>query len=50
MKLSPLNQRRYDLFRRNSRGFWALILFLALFILSLLAPMIANDRPHAGFL
>ena len=45
MKLSPLNQRRLSLFRNNSRGFWSLWIFIALFGVSLVAPLIANDRP-----
>jgi microcin C transport system permease protein len=44
-KLSALNRRRWELFKRNKRGFWSFWLFLALFALSLLAPVIANDRP-----
>jgi microcin C transport system permease protein len=44
-KLSALNQRRWELFKRNRRGFWSFWLFLVLFIASLLAPVIANDRP-----
>ncbi|SEH90072.1 ABC transporter permease [Paracoccus alkenifer] len=45
MKLSPLNQRRWRNFRRNRRAFWSLLIFAALFVLSLLAEIIANDRP-----
>lgn len=43
--LSPLTRRRLESFRANRRGFWSLWLFLALFILSLGAELIANDRP-----
>jgi microcin C transport system permease protein len=43
--LSPLNQRRLANFKRNRRGFWSLWIFLAMFVLSLLAEVIANDRP-----
>jgi microcin C transport system permease protein len=45
LKLSPLNQRRLELFRKNSRGRWALWLFAILFFVSLFAPLISNDRP-----
>ncbi|MFY0692879.1 MAG: ABC transporter permease [Paracoccaceae bacterium] len=45
MSLSPLNQRRWRNFRRNSRAFWSLIIFSILFGLSLFAELIANDRP-----
>ena len=45
MPLSPLNQRRWRNFRSNQRAFWSLIVFSALFILSLFAEFLANDRP-----
>ena len=45
LKLSPINQRRLDNFRRNRRGCWSFWIFLALFLLSLFAEFIANDRP-----
>ena len=45
MALSPLNERRWRNFRRNSRAFWSLIIFGVLFGLSLLAEFIANDKP-----
>lgn len=43
--LSPIGQRRLKQFRRNGRGFWALWIFLAMFIISLGAEVIANDKP-----
>jgi len=43
--LSPLNQRRWQNFRRNRRAFWSLIIFTVLFGLSLFAELLANDRP-----
>ena len=45
LKLAPVNRRRLDNFRRNSRGYWSFWLFLTLFVLSLFAEFIANDRP-----
>ncbi|MDF2180849.1 ABC transporter permease [Neptuniibacter sp. CAU 1671] len=45
MKMSPLNQRRIANFRNNRRGYWSLWIFLALFLLSLFAELLANDRP-----
>ncbi len=42
---SPLTRRRLANFRANSRGFWSLWIFLALFFASLFAEFIANDRP-----
>ena len=43
--LSPLNYRRWENFKANRRGFWSLWIFLALFIVSLLANVVANDKP-----
>src|SRR5215813_10664605 len=43
--LSPLNQRRWRNFKANRRGYWSLWLFLGLFVLSLFAEVIANDKP-----
>jgi microcin C transport system permease protein len=43
--LNPINQRRWAQFRANRRGWWSLWIFLILFGLSLLAELIANERP-----
>ncbi|WP_169543322.1 ABC transporter permease [Sneathiella aquimaris] len=43
--LSPINQRRLENFKSNRRGYWSMILFLGLFVLSLFAEVIANDKP-----
>jgi microcin C transport system permease protein len=43
--LTPLTRRRLANFRANRRGFWSLWLFLLLFVVSLFAEFIANDRP-----
>lgn len=45
MRLSPIQQRRWDSFRRNRRGYWSLWIFATLFLLSLVAELIANDQP-----
>ncbi|WP_430397676.1 ABC transporter permease [Ferrovibrio sp.] len=45
MQLSAINQRRWRNFTNNRRGYWSLWIFLALFIFSLFAELIANDRP-----
>jgi microcin C transport system permease protein len=45
LDLSPINRRRLQNFRANKRGHWAFWTFLALFLLSLGAEFIANDRP-----
>jgi microcin C transport system permease protein len=44
-RLSPLNQRRWQNFKANRRGYWSLWIFLFLFGLSLCAELIANDKP-----
>src|SRR5262249_20819237 len=44
-RLSPLNQRRWRNFKANRRGYWSLWIFTALFVVSLFAELIANDRP-----
>lgn len=45
MRLTPLDQRRLDAFCRNRRGFWSLWIFLVVFVLTLCAELVANDRP-----
>jgi microcin C transport system permease protein len=45
LALSPLNRRRWECFKANRRGYWALWIFLALFIVTLFAECIANDKP-----
>lgn len=42
---SPINQRRWQNFKANRRGYWSLWIFLFIFIASLFAEFIANDRP-----
>ena len=43
--LSPINRRRWRNFKSNRRGYWSLWIFLALFLVSLFAELVANDRP-----
>ncbi|WP_265516130.1 ABC transporter permease [Nitratireductor luteus] len=43
--LSPINKRRWQNFKANRRGYWSLWIFLLLFILSLFAEFLANDKP-----
>ncbi len=45
MRLSPLNQRRWRNFTANRRAVWSLWVFLVIFVLSLFAELIANDKP-----
>ncbi|SEP31981.1 microcin C transport system permease protein [Methylobacterium sp. ap11] len=44
-RLSPLNRRRLASFKANRRGYWSFVLFCLIFVLSLFAEFIANDRP-----
>lgn len=43
--MSPLNQRRWRNFKSNRRGYWSFWIFSVLFLISLFAELIANDRP-----
>ena len=43
--LSPINRRRWENFKANRRGYWSLWMFLILFVVSLFAEFIANDKP-----
>ena len=45
MTLSPLTRRRFGVFRAHRRGWWSLWLFAALFVFTLFAEFVANDRP-----
>ncbi len=44
-RLSPLNRRRWRNFKANRRGYWSLWIFLVLFVVTLFAEFIANDKP-----
>ncbi|ESR25544.1 ABC transporter permease [Lutibaculum baratangense] len=43
--LSPLNRRRWQNFKAHKRGYWSFWIFLVLFVLSLFAEFLANDKP-----
>lgn len=45
IRLTPLTRRRLQRFRANRRGWWSLWIFVILFITTLLAEVIANDKP-----
>jgi len=45
LKLSAINERRWENFKANKRGYWSLIVFLVLFFVTLFAEVIANDKP-----
>jgi microcin C transport system permease protein len=40
-----LNRRRWQNFKSNRRGYWSFWIFMFLFLVSLFAELIANDRP-----
>lgn len=43
--LNTLNQARWQRFKSNRRGYWSLWLFIIIFLLSLFAEFLANDKP-----
>ncbi len=45
IRKNSLARRRWYSFRRNKRGYYSLILFSVLFILSLFAETLSNDKP-----
>jgi microcin C transport system permease protein len=45
LALSPINRRRWHNFKSNRRGYWSLVVFLVLFLLTLFAEVVANDKP-----
>ena len=45
MRISPINYRRFENFKANRRGYWSLWIFMGLFVVSLFADILANDKP-----
>ena len=45
MNVSPLTMRRLKNFRANKRGYYAALVFSILFLISVFAEFIANDKP-----
>ena len=45
MTLSPLNKRRLDNFKSNKRGWYSFLIFTFLFLVSIFADFIANEKP-----
>jgi microcin C transport system permease protein len=43
--LTPINRRRWANFKNNRRGYLSFLILLVMFVLSLFAEFIANDRP-----
>lgn len=44
-RLSPISRRRLATFRNNRRAWWSFWIFSTIFSISLVAEVIANDRP-----
>ena len=44
-RITPLNRRRIENFKANKRGYWSFWIFIVIFVLSLFAELIANDKP-----
>ena len=44
-RMTELDRRRLRNFRANRRAFWSLWIFLVLFVISLFAELVANDKP-----
>ena len=45
VKISPMTRRRLHNFRANRRGYWSFWIFLVLFVVTLFAEFVANDKP-----
>ncbi|MGX9961723.1 ABC transporter permease [Roseomonas sp. F4] len=43
--MTPITLRRIANFKANRRGYWSMWIFLALFVLTLFAELLANDKP-----
>ena len=44
-RLSPVNKRRLDRFKAHKVGYRSFQIFMALFLITLFAEFISNDRP-----
>ncbi len=45
MAIGEIGQRRIRIFKANRRGYWSLWIFSVLFLVTLFADVIANDKP-----
>ena len=43
--MSPLNKRRWENFKKNKRAYFSLFIFCFVFLISIFAEFIANDKP-----
>lgn len=44
-RITPMTRRRLDNFKSNRRGYWSFWIFMTLFVVSLFAELIVNDKP-----
>lgn len=49
ISVSKLTKRRWQQFKANKRAYWSLWIFLTLFVITLPAELIANDKPLVAF-
>jgi microcin C transport system permease protein len=45
LKMSPVNKRRWQNFKANRRGYVSFWIFMVLFVVTLFAEFLANDKP-----
>ena len=45
MQLTPLNRARFERFKANRRAWWSFWIFSFVFVITLFAELIANDKP-----
>ncbi|WP_428439322.1 ABC transporter permease [Photobacterium sagamiensis] len=43
--MNPITRERWSRFRAHKRGYWSLWIFAVLFVICLLAEVVANDKP-----
>jgi len=44
-RLDDIDRRRWRNFKANRRGYWSLWIFMGLFLISMVAELVANDKP-----
>ena len=48
--MSPLNKRRWENFKKNKRAYFSLFIFCTVFLISIFAEFIANDKESYQYL
>ncbi|MCX7351822.1 MAG: ABC transporter permease, partial [Proteobacteria bacterium] len=43
--MNPITQRRLYQFKANKRGYYSFLIFVGIFLVTLCAEFIANDKP-----